>query len=327
MPERPSTEPQPDTLERRVEALAAGSLLRDHLDVGRFWWGPLALPVVIAKGARPGPKLVVTAGQHGGEGYGVLGLLKAIEALQPETIAGEVWAIPCMNIFGYMHAQHGSPLDQQDMNRVYPGAAQGTMTQQIVDAVFRRIISGADLVLDLHGGTPDFGNHPLARWVDVEGKPSVSDLARSYGIEYVMPPGGRAIPGMISLAVQEIGVPMISIEHGNGVVYPGPTTDAIAGHVAVTMAWLGMTDAPRPDPGSVRVVTMTGVRSHTAGAFETFVRLGDNVEAGQLLGVVRDFHAQVVQEARLETSGVVGVLRTGVRVHAGESLVWLLVDA
>jgi len=55
-----------------------------------------------------------------------------------------------------------SPIDGKNLNRVYPGRADGTVSERIAYAITREIIEPADYVLDLHCGD---GNESLRPYV------------------------------------------------------------------------------------------------------------------------------------------------------------------
>ncbi|HMQ33619.1 MAG TPA: succinylglutamate desuccinylase/aspartoacylase family protein [Chloroflexaceae bacterium] len=295
------------------------------ISVGNAIDGPYRLPVISIRGAQPGPTVVIVAGQHGGEGYGVLSLLKLLDAIDPAALVGELRAVPCMNIDAFVSGTHTSPFDHQDMNRVHPGHPGGTRTEQIAHALFSELIQGADLVLDLHGGSPELGNIPLCRWMDGEERPSIRGIAEQLGILYIAAPSDRKIPGMLSVALRDVGIPSISIEVGSSLAYAGANADEMAGYARRVLAHMSMLPEEPLSPGQTVYVRMWGVRAQVGGVYEPMVALGQQVQRGQVLGLVRNLLGQIVQHVEAGEDGTVGVLRTGVRVSPGESLIWLLV--
>ena len=64
---------------------ARDSKLRGLIEAG----SELNFPVLLARGERPGPTLVVSANVHGDEYEGVRAIFDVFEELEPECMAGE----------------------------------------------------------------------------------------------------------------------------------------------------------------------------------------------------------------------------------------------
>ena len=298
---------------------------RMWLAVGRSWLGPTPLPLVVVQGHKPGPRVVVIAAQHGDEGYAVVGTHRLAEEIDPDTLTGSVWLLPCLNVYGFTHGARVSPFDHHDMNRVHPGSEEGTVTEQISHALLEHILPGADLLIDLHGGSPENGDVAFARWSDVEGRESLEPLVRSLPVTFLLGAGSRDVPGMLSGATSAINVPQIAIEACNAY---GRTTDnagEMAGFVVAALRYLEMLPGPKPAPADLPVRATATHRATTGGAWESFVTFGEQVERGALLGVVRDLLGERVQSVTATASGSVAVMRTGTRVHPGETLCTLAV--
>jgi predicted deacylase len=304
----------------RALKVEPGQTVRAWLGVGHSWFGPVQVPLVVTRGRQPGPKLVVVAAQHPDEIYGVLGCLDFINEVRAETLRGEVWVLPCMNVVGYIHGSRMSPFDHQDMNRVFPGRAEGTVTEQIARALVEQVAPGADLLLDLHGGSAENGNWAFGRWTDAPGKPSAYPIVRAMDVNFLVSVADTT-PGSLGAMTPQLGVPQISIEAGWCIRYPRENARQMTGYITTAMRALGMLDGPKPEPKALAFKKTASVRAYAGGAWKTFVSMGDDVTKGQTLGVVMDLLGTVVQVA--PDDGTVCVMRTGVRVHPGESLVTL----
>lgn len=304
---------------------APGTRRAGWLEFGASWNGPYRLPLVVIKGAKPGPRLVAVGAQHADEVYGVLALLKAAERVDPAKVTGDLLMVPCLNTFGYLNGKHDNPMDQQDMNMVHPGNSSGRLTHQSSAVLYQRILPGADFLIDFHGGSVELGNIPFVRWT--QGGPKAREIAEQLGIDHIEDPidPNATFPGMMSKAALDIGVPSISIETGSCLRYPREVADEMVTYLERALRALAMLPGPANPKGTPRYARMVGTRSTMSGAFETFVSFGQEVKKGEVLGLVRDFTGQATQQAIAPADGVVGVMRTGVRVHPGESLVWLLV--
>jgi len=308
----------------RALRLEPGDRFRGWLGVGHAWFGPLQVPMFVARGARSGPKLVVIAAQHPDEVYGVLGCLDFTHEVETENLRGSVWVMPCMNVIGYISGRRFSPFDHQDMNRVFPGRADGTLTEQIAQVLVEQVLPGADLLLDLHGGSVENGNWAFGRWTDAPGKASAFPIVSAMDVNFLVT-SLDTVAGSLGAETPALRVPQISIEAGWCVRYPRENAKQMTGYITTAMRCLGMIDAPPPAVRTLPFRRTISFRAHTGGAWKTLVSMGEEVRRGQTLGVIMDLVGNIAQTAIASDDGVVCVMRTGVRIHPGESMVTVAV--
>lgn len=120
-------------------------------------WGNVMIPIaVIANGE--GPTALITGGNHGDEYEGPLAILDFLQSLDLAAISGRVILVPFFNHPAVEAATRTSPIDGGNLNRAFPGQADGTVTQKIADYFQHHLLPLADVVLDFHSGgkTLDF---------------------------------------------------------------------------------------------------------------------------------------------------------------------------
>src|SRR5262245_61155816 len=110
------------------------------------------LPVTVVHGGRPGPVLALVAGTHGYEYTSMLALQRVRPRLDPSRMAGSVILLhqanpPCF----YGRRVYYGP-DGKNLNRVYPGAPDGTISDRIAHAVTREVIDRCTHLVDMHCG-------------------------------------------------------------------------------------------------------------------------------------------------------------------------------
>ena len=104
-------------------------------------------------GTHPGKTLVVTAGVHGCEYVGILALQKLVETLDCATLFGQVILLPLVNSKGFFAGvKQLNPADDRNLNREFPGKADGSETQRMAWTIENLLYPEADFLLDLHGG-------------------------------------------------------------------------------------------------------------------------------------------------------------------------------
>jgi predicted deacylase len=103
-------------------------------------------------GARPGPVLALIAGTHGYEYPAITALQRLRGRVSPDTLTGSLILVHIANPPSfYGRTVYTSPADGKNLNRVYPGRADGSLSERIADAITRQVIEQA-IPGDLHGG-------------------------------------------------------------------------------------------------------------------------------------------------------------------------------
>src|SRR5919108_584881 len=97
---------------------------------------------------RPGgPRLAVVAGVHGNEFPGPLAVGRLSRSLRPEGLAGTVVLVPVANPLAFDAGTRVSPEDGVNLNRVFPGSADGSLTERLAWALVEGIVQDADLAI------------------------------------------------------------------------------------------------------------------------------------------------------------------------------------
>lgn len=248
-------------------------------------WGALRPPITVVRGGA-GPHLLLIAGNHGDEYEGIIGLLKLAETLEPDGLAGAVTILPSLNHPAVLAGRRASPIDQGNMNRVFPGKRVGTVTEMIADFVLRELVTRADVVIDLHSGgrslefVPSVVVHELAVPDHMQ---RTLEAAAAFGAPLTLVLDELDLEGMLDLHVERLGKIFLSTELGGG---GGTTPERVAtaerglrnllGHFGLVE---GRPELPRP---SRLMAAPSGgfVVSDAAGILEPLVPLGAEVAAG-----------------------------------------------
>src|SRR6185437_5134488 len=114
-------------------------------------YGFIPIPIVVLKNGD-GPTALLVSGTHGDEYEGQVALSNLVKSLDPARIHGRVIILPAANYPAAMAGLRTSPIDQGNLNRLFPGDANGTITQQIAYYIEEELIPMADIVCDLHSG-------------------------------------------------------------------------------------------------------------------------------------------------------------------------------
>ena len=119
----------------------------------------LSIPVLTVTGARPGPRIGVSAMVHGDEIEGLLIVRELWRTIDASELAGSLWLMPVANPLAMEAISRNTPIDMLDMNRLFPGTPDGWLSEQQAHAITIGFINHVDCLIDIHAG----GTFP---WVD-----------------------------------------------------------------------------------------------------------------------------------------------------------------
>ncbi len=283
---------------------------------------PYRLPMWLINGNADGPMLVVTAGVHPAEYASIAAALELGRSLQPENLRGQVIVVPVMNIPAFAaRSIYICPLDGKNLNRVFPGNAQGTASEQIADWVFRNVISQANYYVDLHGGDLIEALVPFTIFFRSgnERVDQVSqEMAKVFGIRFLV---CSETPGSTFCAASRAGIPSILAESGGqGIWTPRHVADHTNG-LNRLMRHLNMIPggAPNPSPSTL-LERFLWLRSEHAGFWYPAVDVNDKVKAGQNLGCVKNCEGDVLQNAISPADGVVLFIVSSLAINQTDPL-------
>lgn len=189
-------------------------------------WGSVMLPISYARNGD-GPGAILTGANHGDEYEGPIALHDLANSIDIERVRGRVIIIPMMNYPAFQAAQRVSPIDQLNMNRVFPGQPKGSVTQLIADYITSALLPMCDYVLDIHSGGKTLEFLPFAAYHELEDRRQQSAceaatlaFAAPWYISLIEIDAG----GMYDTQAEEMGKVFVSTELGGG----GTTTPATA---------------------------------------------------------------------------------------------------
>ena len=169
-----------------------------------------SLPVTVINGAKPGPILALTAGVHGQEYTPVLALQRLRAAIDPKTLTGAVIMVHVANMPSYLgRTIYYSPADGKNLNRVFPGKADGTLSERIADVITREVIERSPHVVDLHCGDGNESLRPYTYWITT-GSPEVAEAGRqmalAFGLDHIVVDRERPADAKASIYLSNTGV-------------------------------------------------------------------------------------------------------------------------
>jgi predicted deacylase len=293
---------------------APGTRASGYLEIPAGVDSATRIPITVIHGNDVGPVLALVAGTHGSEVAPILALHRVRRDVDPARLRGTLILVHIANLPSYLERTvYYNPWDGKNLNRVYPGRPDGTVTQRIAHAITTEVIARADYLVDMHSGD---GNENLLAYnywnklgldarVDSVGR----EMAQAWGNYGIVVDTARPRDPAASVYTQNTahlrGKPSITTENG----FLGmPDAEMIQRNYEGAlrlMRYLTMLDGPvelndRP-VWFVRTQVMT---SPATGAWHPLVEVGQFVAEGGLLGYVTDFFGDRIAEVRAPFAGV-----------------------
>ena len=275
---------------------------------------PSVLPITVFNGKKPGPILALVAGNHGYEYPPILALQMLRPHIDPRKLAGAVIMVHVANIPSFLgRTVYFSPLDGQNLNRVYPGNPNGTASERIADAITRHVIEPCDALLDLHCGD---GNESLRPYVyqtitaDAGLNARIAELVAHCGFDHIVVDRGRPIDPAHSVYCSNTAVtrgkPAVTVEAGFLGVPDEKSAKMIAAGVENVMRFLKMTGGTAKrvktpiylDPAPV-------IESPVTGILYPHVKRDQIVKKGAVLAHITDFFGKKIADVKSPVTGKV----------------------
>lgn len=273
------------------------------------------LPITIVRGAQSGPTLALIAGTHGSEVAPIVGLQRLRARVDPASLRGTLLMVHVANMPSFLgRTIYYSPIDGKNLNRVYPGRADGTTSERIAHAITTEIIGRADYVVDMHAGDGNESLRPYTYWSSLGRNPRVDSIARdmalAWGHERIVIDNERPRDVAASVYTQNTahlrGKPAITTETGwLGV----PAEEMVERNVSSALRLMRYF---RMIPGAVEMVEhpiwierTEVLRSPATGTWHAAVERGHTVAQGTLLGTLTDFFGNTIAEVKSPFPGEV----------------------
>lgn len=262
-----------------------------------------------------GPKVILCGGIHGDEYEPQVVLRRLISDIAVEDVRGRLIIIPTINPPASQRGRRISPVDGQNMNRTFPGKADGTGTERLSAFLHDEVFAQADLLVDVHAGGEDYRVVPMVFGFTSDrcglDEAGLDRLLDDWGypyIEYL-----EAIASTSAGSSPLVGVTSVEIEGGGGGAVTAKELEImrdgiLRGLHAYGVLAKGPARATRP---AIRV-DVRDENNHPApqdGILEHCVELGDEVKTGDLLALLHPAHGRDAGTVDIRAAGPGVILR------------------
>ena len=298
-----------------------------QMATGQHWY----VSVTVAKGAKPGKRVVLVSGVHGDEMSSVHTVQTVMTQLDPGEMSGTVMAVtdvssPALEGMQRRWPNQGRGIDLIDVNREWPGSENGaTAASRHAGLLFNRLLRpNADFAIDFHTGTTGFEVTAFnIAGMDV---PEVKAMVDLYPVGQIF--DNHVYPGVLHNAFMDVGIPAFTPEIGAGRVlnlemislFVEGTMNVLKHH-GILAGPLGRTGK---DVGVFIGNSALPILASQGGFVEHLVKLNDKVEVGQKVAIQRNSFGEVVAEYTSSVAGEVTGQRSDAMSEPGNPLVFIL---
>lgn len=297
-----------------------------EMGTGQYWY----VPVMVAKGAQGGKRLLLVSGVHGDELNPIRVVQRVFADLDATKLSGSVIGIVGPSRPGVEHVTRMWPMSNLGLNlinpnRTWPGDEAGNTVERHSWLIMNRLIKGnADIGVDIHtgGNGIDFALFAFANWKDTEAQ----QIARLFPIDQILLEPG--FDGTLEYALVRAGIPAITLELGGPRSFDDKMVAAGTEGVRNLLSHYKMLDRPLGQTAQDRNVfvgnKLVDYFAVQSGFTEYLVKLNDTVKKGQKVAIQRNAFGDVVHEYVAQIDGRVAIIGTDAVRERGVDIISIL---
>jgi predicted deacylase len=260
-------------------------------------WANVMIPVtVIANGT--GPTVLVMGGNHGDEYQGQIAAMKLAREVTPDQVTGRLILIPSLNFPAALAATRLSPIDGMNLNRAFPGEAEGPVTSQIAHFLTNSLFPLSDVVIDIHSGGRSMEFVPCSHMhlvVDREQRAKMFAAMMAWGTDFAFLYADIAGTGLLPVEAENQGKLVVTTELGGGEGIPASVhriAQSGLRNVLIHVGLLKGVEQTRASLGKPPTILTQALNREDyllapeSGVFEICVDLGAPVKRGDTVGFI-----------------------------------------
>lgn len=309
-----------DTITILGEDIPRGTSREINFNIAKLHTGTnIEIPIIIERAKTPGPTILFTAGIHGDEINGVDIVRQLITRKINKPKRGTIICMPILNIFGFLNSNRAFP-DGRDLNRMFPGSANGSLASRVAHRLMNEIIPEVDLIVDFHTGGASRFNAAQIRIV--KDHPELDELARIFGAPFVL--YSDHIAKTFRNACFQLGKPILLYEGGKSFYVDNLISKIGVEGVKRLLDHYGMLNprikASTPKRPTIFIEDSTWIRARQSGMFKPLININTKVAVNEVLGQITDPYGKVYNEVKSTIDGYIINVNEASLVYQGDAL-------
>jgi hypothetical protein len=246
------------------------------------------IPVIVSRGKKPGPCLLLIAGIHGDETNGIEIVRQIVAKNFHKPDCGTLICIPLVNVFGFLNQTRDFP-DGRDLNRVFPGSKLGSLAGRFAYHIMQEIIPHIDYCIDFHTGGAQRFNYPHLR---IANDPETLELAKIFSPKFIQFAAQRDKTFRESMV--KLGKKVLLFEGGKSLNLNKNVSQAgIRGALKVMwhLEMRNFSEELKQYPKAEQILILESskwIRAKHSGMFRSYVSVGQFIAKDEILGSISD---------------------------------------
>lgn len=293
------------------------------------------IPVTVFHGKEDGEVLSIICGVHGYEYAPILAGQQLLDRIDPTSLKGTIILVQIANVPSFLgRSPYTNPTDGKNLNRIFPGDPNGTLTERIADFISEKVIGRSDFFVDMHSGDAPEDLMAYSAYYQNDNFPDISrvgrEMAAHMGFDHVIvfKTTGKDYlkaenPSLYcSAEAFKRGIPAVDVECGRLGMVEAEFVDEIVLGVESLLGHLGFTTHPPITTKQIAYIDERNSQSsaHT-GFFYPHKASGNYVMQGMKIGYITNFFGQTLETIYAETSGIILYMLGTPPINKGETIV------
>jgi len=275
-------------------------------------------------------RISVVTGTHGDELEGQFICYELARRIKENIIhlKGIVDIYPALNPLGINSITRGIPAFDLDMNRIFPGAEDGSMAEHIAARIIADI-KGSDICVDIHSSNIFLTEIPQIR-ISEEMASTLVPLAKTMNVDLIWVHGSATVlHATLAHSLNSIGTPTLVVETGVGMritrEYGNRITDGILSLMKKLGIWDGETAKPSEPIISDIPEDVNFLNAPVSGIFLPEVKHCARVMRGDVIGKIADpLRGEILDTVYSPCDGMVFTIREYPVVDEGSLIARIL---
>ncbi len=303
--------------------IARGKSYQLNLDIAKLHTRTrIQVPIIVERGKKDGPVLLITGGIHGNEINGIEIVRQIISKKFNVPENGTIICIPVVNVFGFLNQERQFP-DGRDLNRVFPGSPRGSLASRFAYHIIKEIAPIVDYCIDFHTGGDSRFNVPQIR-INQEDTESLM-LAREFRAPFII--GSARRDKSFREAMHKLKKKILLFEGGkSNHIDTKVTQTGLSGAMRVIQK-LGMRNFKEElsqfettEDEPVLINDSGWIRANYSGMFHPKLILGKKVKKGSVIGSISDPFGYFERNIKASHAGYVICINESPIVNQGDAV-------
>jgi len=305
------------------QTIARGKSYQLNLEIAKLHTRTrIQVPIIVERGKKDGPVLLITGGIHGNEINGIEIVRQIISRKYNVPENGTIICIPVVNVFGFLNQERQFP-DGRDLNRVFPGSPRGSLASRFAYHIIKEIAPLVDYCIDFHTGGDSRFNVPQIR-INQEDTESLM-LAREFSAPFII--GSARRDKSFREAMHKLKKKILLFEGGKSNHIDTKVTQTGLSGAMRFIQKLGMRNFTKElaqfetaENEPVLINNSKWIRANYSGMFHPKPILGKKVKKGSVIGSISDPFGYFERNIKASHTGYVICINESPIVNQGDAV-------